>query len=198
MISTRNVFHAVGGDVTCDFMHQTVTGTYYWGERFSAVRRSMAADGGAMWFILPDEGYTPADLLVDEQAMTFMLDRGDWENNKYLMVNQSIPKFDVTSQIDLRAGLQALGVTDVFDPGLSDYTPMTTERSDIFLSKAQHDARVIIDEEGVEAAAYTVLANPSAGMPPQEEIDFVVDRPFLFVITGADSLPLFVGVVNQP
>lgn len=196
--TTQDVFHAVGGDVTCDFMHQTVTGTYYWGERFSAVRRSMAADGGAMWFILPDEGYTPADLLVDEQAMTFMLDRGDWENNKYLMVNQSIPKFDVTSQIDLRAGLQALGVTDVFDPGLSDYTPMTTERSDIFLSKAQHDARVIIDEEGVEAAAYTVLANPSAGMPPQEEIDFVVDRPFLFVITGADSLPLFVGVVNQP
>jgi len=43
-----------------------------------------------------------------------------------------------------------------------------------------------------------VLANPGAGMPPQEEIDFVVDRPFLFVITGADSLPLFVGVVNQP
>jgi len=196
--TTQDVFHAVGGDVTCDFMHQTVTGTYYWGERFSAVRRSMAADGGAMWFILPDEGYTPADLLVDEQAMTFMLDRGDWENNKYLMVNQSIPKFDVTSQIDLRAGLQALGVTDVFDPGLSDYTPMTTERSDIFLSKAQHDARVIIDEEGVEAAAYTVLANPGAGMPPQEEIDFVVDRPFLFLITGADSLPLFAGVVNQP
>jgi serine protease inhibitor len=130
--------------------------------------------------------------------MAFMLDRGDWENNKYLVVNQSIPKFDVTSQIDLRAGLQALGVTDVFDPALSDYTPMTTDRSDIFLSKAQHDALVIIDEEGVEAAAYTVLANPGASMPPQAEIDFVVDRPFLFLITGADGLPLFIGMVNHP
>lgn len=196
--TTQDVFHAASGDVTCDFMHQSVTGTYYWGERFSAVRRSMAADGGAMWFILPDEGYTPEDLLADEQAAAFILNRGDWENNKRLIVNQSIPKFDVTSQIDLREGLQALGVTDVFDPALSDYTPMTTDRSDIFLAKAQHDARVIIDEEGVEAAAYTVLANPGAGMPPEEEIDFVVDRPFLFVINGADSLPLFVGVVNQP
>ena len=35
-------------------------------------------------------------------------------------------------------------------------------------------------------------------MPPKDEVDFVVDRPFLFVITGADSLPLFAGVVNHP
>ena len=35
-------------------------------------------------------------------------------------------------------------------------------------------------------------------MPTEDEIDFVLDRPFLFVITGAQGLPLFVGVVNQP
>ena len=33
---------------------------------------------------------------------------------------------------------------------------------------------------------------------PEEEVDFVLDRPFLFAITGVDRLPLFVGVVNQP
>ena len=35
-------------------------------------------------------------------------------------------------------------------------------------------------------------------MPPDEEIDFILDKPFLFAITGYDGLPLFVGVVNQP
>ena len=35
-------------------------------------------------------------------------------------------------------------------------------------------------------------------MPPDEEIDFTLDRPFLFVVTGAGNLPLFVGIVNQP
>ncbi len=30
-------------------------------------------------------------------------------------------------------------------------------------------------------------------MPPEEEVDFTLDRPFLFVITGEDGLPLFVG-----
>ena len=34
--------------------------------------------------------------------------------------------------------------------------------------------------------------------PPEDEVDFVADRPFLFVITDNDNLPLFAGVVNQP
>ena len=75
---------------------------------------------------------------------------------------------------------------------------MTSDRNDIFLAKAQHDSRVAIDEEGVTAAAYTVMMTAGAGMPPEDEMDFVVDRPFLFVITNQDNLPLFVGIVNQP
>ena len=31
-----------------------------------------------------------------------------------------------------------------------------------------------------------------------EEIDFTVDRPFLFVISSQDNLPLFAGVVTEP
>ena len=30
-----------------------------------------------------------------------------------------------------------------------------------------------------------------------EEIEFILDRPFLFVITNRVALPLFVGIVNQ-
>ena len=49
--------------------------------------------------------------------------------------------------------------------------------------------RVTIDEEGVTAAAYTVMAAAGAAMPPEEEMDFVLDRPFLFVIQGGDAIP---------
>ena len=55
----------------------------------------------------------------------------------------------------------------------------------------------VCDEEGVTAAAYTVMLMCGAGMPPMEEMDFILDRPFLFVITSRDNLPLFAGVVNQ-
>ena len=35
-------------------------------------------------------------------------------------------------------------------------------------------------------------------MPPEERVEFVLDRPFLFAIAGPDSLPLFTGIVNRP
>ena len=51
----------------------------------------------------------------------------------------------------------------------------------------------------MEAAAFTVMAMSGAAAPPDEieEIDFTVDRPFLFVIMSSDNLPLFTGIVNR-
>ena len=54
---------------------------------------------------------------------------------------------------------------------------------------------MVVDEDGVKAAAYTVMIL-SGGMPT-ERVEFTVDRPFVFVITGPGGLPLFVGVVNN-
>ena len=116
-----------------------------------------------------------------------------------MLIHLSMPKFDVSSEFDLRETLTSLGVTDVFDPFASDFSPMTDDVDLVYLSKAQHDVRVAVDEEGVEAAAFTVMAMSGAGAPPDEleEIDFTVDRPFLFVIMSSDNLPLFAGVVNR-
>ena len=195
-------FHTPSGDVETDFMHQKDDDTYYWGSKFAAVGQFFEEGGGsAMWFLLPDEGVTPEELLSDREAMDVLLtgQRNQWENQKYLIVNKSIPKFDVSSQFDLKEGLQAMGVTDVFDPAVSDFTPMTTGvDAPIILSQASHAARVVIDEEGCTAAAFTVMPYAGAAPPPDEEVDFVLDRPFLFCITGGSGLPLFVGIVNCP
>ena len=77
-------------------------------------------------------------------------------------------------------------------------TPLEEELGKIFVSKVDHAARVKIDEKGCEAAAYTVMQMMNTAMLPREEIDFVLDRPFIFAITGEDGLPLFIGIVNQP
>lgn len=191
------VFHANTGDVTCDFMHQSGSRTYYWGDKFSAVALNLE-NAGEMWLLLPDEGVSVDNLLRDGQTMEFLLSDGKWEDSKYLIVNLSVPRFDVTSQLELSDGLKALGVTDVFDAAVSDFSPMTKDTGGVFVSRAQHDARVTIDEEGCTAAAYTVMMETGGAAPPSEEIDFVLDRPFLFAITGADGVPLFVGVVHQP
>lgn len=193
-------FHAPGGDIQIDFMNQRDDGNYYWGDKFAAVCQYFRM-GGSMWFFLPDEGVTPEELLSDAQVLDFLFtaDRNEWENQKRLFINKAIPKFDVSSQFDLTGGLQALGVTDVFDETVSDFTPMTSDvDAPIAVGQVNHAARVMIDEEGCTATAFTELPAVGALPPPDDEVDFVLDRPFLFCITGLSGLPLFVGVVNSP
>ena len=194
--TSPDTFHARSGDMTCDFMHQGGTNTYYWSDRFSAVAKRLE-NSGAMWFLLPDEGVTPEELLADEATLDFLLSGGESAESKYLIVNLSVPKFDIASDLDLTESLKKMGIADVFDPAVSDFSPMTDD-TEAYLSQAKHAARVAIDEEGVTAAAYTVMMMGGAGAPPEEEVDFVLDRPFVFAITGVDGLPLFVGVVHQP
>ena len=196
--NTTNAFHKATGDENCEFMNQKITyGNYYWGEKFSATSKNLK-NSGSMWFILPDEGVTPQDLLKNEEALSFMTDPVDWEQSRSLKVNLSVPKFDVSSRINLTNGLQRLGVTDCFDFTASDFSPLVGNSQPAEISSAEHTARVIIDEEGVTAAAYTELRLAGAAAPPEDEIDFVLNRPFIFVITGEDALPLFIGVVNNP
>jgi serine protease inhibitor len=196
----KGIFNLLDGNnatLECDFMHKNGTQTYYWAENFAAVGLRLEGSGN-MWFLLPDEGVDLDELLNDEQTMNF-LHKGDaWDKNKFLVVNMSIPKFDVASTIELSYGLQELGVTDIFDNAQSDFSPMTADVDEIYLSRSEHAARVAIDEEGVIAAAYTMMAVCGEAMPPDDKVDFVLDRPFLFAITGTNGQILFVGVVNQP
>lgn len=191
------VFHSPSGDVTADFMNQQSETNYYWADRFSAVCKRFD-EGGSMWLLLPDEGTAVDDLLTDPQVLALLDSPYDWTDSKYLRVNLSMPKFDVSSQLDLIEGLKALGVTDVFDHTVSDFTPMTTAVDGIYVSQATHAARVKVDEEGCEAAAFTIMMVESTeALPPEEEVDFVLDRPFLFAVTSETGQLLFTGVVNQ-
>lgn len=190
------IFHGNTEDTECEFMNQSGSDNYYWGDNFSAVYKSLKESGG-MWLILPDEGVSTDALMQEGGALEQLFTNGTFENSTYLTVNLSMPKFDVVSDFDLIKGLQELGVTDVFDSSVSDFSSMTNAEN-LFISQMKHAARVTADEEGIEAAAYTVIATMEGSLMVPEEVDFVLDRPFVFVITGTDGSPLFAGVVNSP
>ena len=68
----------------------------------------------------------------------------------------------------------------------------------MYLHSINQDTRVTIDEQGVTAASYIELNfGAGAAAPPDEIIDFIVDRPFVFAITKS-GIPMFVGTVNMP
>ena len=192
-------FHSPTGDIDCDFMRKSENRYLYWGDNFSAVCLYFS-EGGYLKILLPDEGYTTDDLLADETVLSFMTSRPhEWENKKMIMVRMRIPKFDISSQLELSDTLKSLGITDAFDATVSDYSPLTENcEASVKLSEVRHGTRVVIDESGCTATAFTLNQYETEFVPPEEEVDFVADRPFLFVISYRDNLPLFAGVVNQP
>lgn len=196
--TTQDVFHAPNGDVSTDFLHSSDSNTVYYGDGFSAIGLSLE-NSGRMWLLKPDEGVDAAELLQNEDTLGFLLANGGWSQTQRAIVNLSLPKFDVSSDLDILDTLAQLGMTDVLDGIKSDFTPLTAANDSLALTQAKHAARVKIDEDGCEAAAYTILGvEATAMMGPEDEIDFTLDNPFVFAITGIDGLPLFVGLVNQP
>ena len=196
--TAEGLFHCKDHDLTTQFMNKTITfGTYYWGEDFGAVYLSLSS--GGMWLILPDEGKTVEDVLSSSEYLQLTLSPSDWENKKMIKINLSLPKFDISSQADLIGGMKDLGLQDVFDYTKSDFTPMTNAY-ELYVGKIDHAVRVAVDEEGLIAAAYTVMGICGSSLPqlPEDELDFILDRPFLFVVSSHDNLPLFTGVVAQP
>lgn len=189
-------FHAPSGDRELEFMLKNEQTDYYYADDFAA-KQIQIENGGYLWFILPDEDKTVSDVLSGDDFYRFIGDPFSWAQKTWCYVNMKVPKFDVSSDADLKEGLQALGVTDLFDGEVSDFTPTAPAASGVFLNKVQHCARVAIDEKGITAGALTVMQYCGAAMPT-DEVDFIVDRPFVFAVTGSDGSVLFTGTVNEP
>ena len=196
--NTDGIFHSAVGDVETEFMFSRDNGRYFWADKFGAVYKALENRGGNMWFILPDEGVTIDELLADPQLGEFIAAGAEWENQKQLMINLSLPKYDLTSRLDIKEKLRELGIEAVFDPNKAEFSAVKSDYENPYISSVDHSVRVTVDEEGVSAAAYTEMMMLGAAMPPDEEIDFTLDRPFIFVLESYLGLPLFVGVVNQP
>ncbi len=189
-----DTFYGKDSKQTIDFMNQTSSNNYYYDDNYSAVAMSFTNASSRMWLILPDEDTTPEALIQNGDIDPILTGSRPKNVKEYTLVKLSMPKFDVSSSLDLRQNLKQLGVTDVFDDNKADFSP--TFNSPAYLSMIQHSARVTVDEEGCTAAAFTAMTMDSTAVPA-DIVDFKLNRPFIFVITADDSTPLFIGVVNS-
>lgn len=66
-------------------------------------------------------------------------------------------------------------------------------------AKHMQAARVKVDEDGVEGAAYTeaIVDLKCAEAPGAKPVEMCLDRPFVFVVATSDGIPLFVGTVQS-
>lgn len=199
--SSEGIFHSYYGDISCTYMNKIeLYGGYYWGENFTATSKPLK-DSGRMYFILPNDGISVDELLVDSEALEFIVSNGNWEKQDNVIINLTVPKMSVSSNRDLKFGLYKMGIKDCFLKGDSNFANLTKDPVDSFgyyVDAINHSVKVSVDEDGVIGSAYTEVTSVEGNPPSTSNIDFTVNKPFIFVITGADGTVLFLGLVNQP
>lgn len=110
----------------------------------------------------------------------------------------NLPRFEFDSEFKLEKPLEALGMTDAFDPDAADFSRMadlSETGGNLFVDQVYHDTYVAVDEQGTEAAAATGSVMNLVSRPPTL-LD--ANRPFLFMIRDRPTgTVLFTGhVVN--
>ena len=106
-----------------------------------------------------------------------------------------LPKFTFESSFELPDALQALGITDLFDPWLADLTGMAD--AGLFITRAIHKTFIDVNEEGTEAAGATGVIGGITSVPPPPPV-FRADHPFLFALRDRHTGSLmFLGRVME-
>lgn len=197
----KQVFHGKSGDKKVDMMHQSKKNGVYMADKFTGL--SLGLSAGKMHFILPKEGVALSDVVADEEVMD-MIGVGNVDAKKksekmaYAKINMSIPKFRLQSKINLSEGLKSLGVVKAFDADTADFRSIFADPSsgeNAYVSDASHAAMVEVDEDGVTGAAYTEFMMVATSALEKKTIDFVLDRPFYYIVTADDGSILFAGTV---
>lgn len=188
-------FTTDGTSVTTEFMNQTLSRhTYFESDQYTGTTLNFKNSGG-ITFVLPKEGVTVNDLLADSVVIQEMFSP---EERKNADVTLRVPKFEYGGSFRLKDSMMKLGISKAFDKALADFSGISSVA--VFVSDILQETHIILDEEGVEAAAYTVIMaeTTSAIMEPLEKVEINLNRPFLYGITAEDGTLLFIGVFNNP
>jgi serpin B len=141
-------------------------------------------------FILPDEGRFGE--IAGDPAAAF----DQYEAATTSGAELGVPRFETRSSQELTPVLQALGLTAPYRPG---GLVGIIDDDRLVIDKVIHESLVAMDEEGIEAAAATVVLGKLTSGPPSPPVPVVLDRPFLYrIIDTATGATLFIGQVADP
>lgn len=189
----EDMFHAAGGDVTVEMMHQTARFDYAEKDGMQIVRLPYEDGSMEMWIALPPEGgmFQLLEILAND-GMFYL--KSDAEMREVIL---SLPKADVSDERSLAEALKLLGVEAAFgaDADFSGVSDLPLCIDDIL-----QKARIQIDEQGTKAAAATMVMMRLMSAPPEEEpVVMDVNRPFVFVISDSETGAVcFAGAVENP
>ncbi|GMH44344.1 hypothetical protein BSKO_12278 [Bryopsis sp. KO-2023] len=186
----KSEFRGTGGSSMTDFM--SIRGETFPTKNVPQLDGRMLqlpyeGDRFSMFILLPntDGGFSKAEAGLTSSLNLFK----NLTPTKFALVK--IPKWELEQSMKmLKNYLMALGVKAAFS-GQADLSGLSDVGS-LSVSDVVHRAKIIVDEEGTEAAAATAIGivrtSLPVGPPPPQ---FVADHPFLFFIVDTKAGDVF-------
>ena len=189
-------FKSETDEIKVDMMYKTDNAPYYEDELCQVTSLPYYGDCSLV-LVLPkgDLDNFLGDLTYDDFQKIIDVDKNEWHN-----LALSLPKFDYEVNNPLNELLSERGMAKSFSEKDAEFGKMIEiENNNVYISSIFQNARIILDEQGTEAAAVTVVEFKCGSAMPSEPVAFNCDKPFLYIIkddtTGA---VLFIGVVREP
>lgn len=133
------------------------------------------------------------------------LELSSFEYGKIYRITGYIPFFKYDYELHLKDDLKKLGITDAFDSKKANLSNISSKNE--YIEKAIHKANIDFSNEGIKAAATTVMGgigSTSCGFDykykvPVETIDLTFDKPFMYIIRDKSTGEVwFTGSVYEP
>ncbi len=132
------------------------------------------------------ELYTPYDMtfvLSDKPVDNGMLERifnGSKKENVYIQM----PEFEIDNNINIKEMLKNMGVSNIFEPGEAELSPMLKEGYNYYVSDIIQNTAISVDEKGTRAASVSSVSLVRS-IPEQKK--FIADRPFYYFLRDKET-----------
>ena len=133
------------------------------------------------------------------------LKRENFKDGVITCINGFIPKFNFEYNLNLMEDLKRNNITDVFDKEKANLQNLADGNA--YIGAALHKANIEFTQDGIKAAAATMMGGYGGGGDgfdyiyevPIEHIDLTFDKPYMFLIRDkATGETWFIGTVYEP
>jgi len=190
----KNTFYLANNQKTEAYMMNMKSRyNYFESDEFKMLEIPYKQQEIGMYFLLPENMQSFIQNLSTQKFMDAVSKMTRAE------VKISIPRFKFETRYELVEFLKGLGLKDAFTGAAKFTNIFKNKQVKIFISNVIHKTFIEVNEQGTEAAAATVVVGKAMCAPPRRALEFIANKPFIFVIMDKGSgTILFAGSMMNP
>ena len=181
----KEEFKGLNNEIITDFFYKSAKGTFLQKDQY-LIFNDTFVNGSKVYYILPNENVNLKDLLNNENIYNEIFDFIKSPTEEKSIIYKA-PEFDILYNVKFIEILEKMGclINDIEFENI-------IENKNLKISNIIQDNRIVFSKNGVEAASETQVDSLTSSQV-KIELNTIINRPFMFIITDSQNTPLFTG-----